>query len=97
MTNYTVRVELHDADSEDYENLHEEMRKQGFYKQINVDSGSYELPTAEYSKVSDDLSSTDILKKAQTAANKVKPKPEPSILVTGSTSVRVFSGLKKIK
>lgn len=96
MTNYTVRVELHDAESDDYENLHEEMRKEGFSKRIRTNDGTYELPTAEYSMVST-LKSPDILSKAEAAANRVQPWPKPSILVTGQENPRIFSGLKKVK
>lgn len=96
MTNYTVRVELHDADNDDYENLHEEMKKEGFSKRIKTNDGTYELPTAEYSTVSD-LKATDILSKAEAAANRVQSRPKPSILVTGQETPRIFSGLKKVK
>lgn len=97
MTNYTVRVELHEADdSDDYERLHKQMRVQGFSRSLGIDGVRYQLPTAEYSMVSD-LTAEEILTKAQTAANKVQPYPEPSILVTGSPTPRVFSGLEPVK
>lgn len=96
MTNYTVRVELHDADDNDYEKLHEEMRNQGFSRSIGIDGVRWKLPSAEYSMV-EDLTPEQVLSKAQAAANKVQPVPEPSILVTGSPTPRVFSGLKKLK
>lgn len=97
MTNYTVRVELHDADdSDDYEKLHKQMKIQGFSRTISINGVSYHLPTAEYSIVSN-LTASVILGKAKSAANKVQPDPEPSILVTGSPSPRVFSGLDRVK
>ncbi|WP_333610136.1 hypothetical protein [Pantoea piersonii] len=96
MTNYTVRVELHDADSDDYDSLHNEMHKRGFRKTIRIDDETWELPTAEYSYIADGTSRASVLAKAEVAANKVKPKPQPSILVTASDRRRVFSGLKKV-
>ncbi|KAB1472048.1 type V toxin-antitoxin system endoribonuclease antitoxin GhoS [Cronobacter sakazakii] len=96
MTNYTVRVELHDADDGDYEDLHKEMRAQGFSKNLNINGVQWKLPSAEYSIVSE-LTSGQVLIKAQTAANKVQSVPQPSILVTGSSTPRVFSGLKQVK
>lgn len=96
MTNYTVRVELHGADGGDeYEDLHEAMRLQGFSRSINIDNVRYKLPTAEYSIVSD-ISAHEVLRKAQAAANSVQPAPQPSILVTGSAYPRVHSGLRRI-
>lgn len=96
MTNYTVRVELHGADDGDkYERLHKEMKAQGFSKTITIKGVTYELPTAEYS-LRAKTTREAVLKKAETAANKVQPKPQPSILVTSSELSRVFSGLEKI-
>lgn len=96
MTNYTVRVELHDADDgNEYDELHEAMRLKGFSRSININGNRYKLPSAEYSMVSD-LSGTEILKKAEAAANSVQPTPKPSILVTGSDNPRLHSGLKRI-
>ncbi|MGC0994705.1 hypothetical protein [Pantoea agglomerans] len=97
MINYTVRVELHDADDpDDYENLHKRMKAQGFSRSLGIDGVRYKLPSAEYSMVSN-LTPEEILIKAQKAANRVQPDPEPSILVTGSPTPRVFSGLEKLK
>lgn len=96
MTNYTVRVELHDADDGDYEDLHKEMRAQGFSRNLNINGVQWKLPSAEYSIVGE-LTPAQVLIKAQTAANKVQPIPQPSILVTGSSTPRVFSGLKQMK
>lgn len=96
MTNYTVRVELHDADDgNEYEELHEAMRLEGFSRSISIDGVRYKLPSAEYSMVSD-LSGSEILSKAESAANSVQPDPKPSILVTASETPRIHSGLKRI-
>ncbi|MEH4800602.1 DUF2622 domain-containing protein [Atlantibacter hermannii] len=96
MTNYTVRVELHDAKGDDYDKLHDEMRKQGFSKRIKIGDDIWELPTAEYSLRSDSTTKAAVLKKAEIAAKKVQPYPQPSILVTASSQTRAFSGLKKV-
>lgn len=94
MAKYTVRVELHDAEGNDYDKLHEEMKKRGFSRILKINGVRYHLPTAEYSMVA--ISSrVRVLKRAEAAANAVKPHPKPSILVTSSALSRVFSGLKK--
>jgi hypothetical protein len=46
---YLIRVELHDADSDDYDILHQAMKDAGFLTKIDDDNGIwYKLPTAEY-------------------------------------------------
>ena len=47
MTSFTVRVELHDADDDDYSSLHRAMAEEGFVRWIkNGDGVKYRLPTA---------------------------------------------------
>jgi hypothetical protein len=49
MASFTVRVELTDADWEEYDVLHEQMENRGFSRTITNDSGTeYQLPDAEY-------------------------------------------------
>jgi len=49
MALFTVRVELREAEREDYAVLHEEMALRGFGDTITGSSGStYQLPDAEY-------------------------------------------------
>jgi protein-disulfide isomerase-like protein with CxxC motif len=49
MANYLARVELHNAKYEDYETLHEAMRKRGFGRIIVANDGKkYQLPTGTY-------------------------------------------------
>jgi hypothetical protein len=94
MTSYTVRVELHDADEDDYSNLHAAMEDEGFVRYITGSDGSKDrLPTAEYNLPSTDLTRADILKRAKEAANTAKPNPTPWIIVTESAG-RSWSGLK---
>jgi hypothetical protein len=84
MTNYIVRVELHRADEDDYARLHSLMESAGFVRWIEGRDGDLKrLPTAEYNMV---------LARAKTAANSVRPRPEPWILVTESTALQ-WSGL----
>ena len=45
MANFTVRIELHDAQWNDYEQLHAAMAQKGFSRQITSDDGK-NLPDA---------------------------------------------------
>lgn len=45
---FMVRVELHDAHTQDYTNLHSEMAKRGFQQTIFGGNVLYHLPLAEY-------------------------------------------------
>jgi hypothetical protein len=97
MTNYTVRVELHDADDDDYANLHTAMEDQGFVRWIEDSDGSKDrLPTAEYNMAKTALDRSAVLERAKSAANSVKSKPTPWIFVTQSAG-RSWSGLKSWK
>ncbi len=55
MTDFFTRVELHGADRDDYETLHEAMRARGFYQAIIGHDGKTTrmLPPAEYHKAGD--------------------------------------------
>jgi hypothetical protein len=94
MTQFTVRVELHDAQRSDYDNLHAAMTRHGFSRLITADDGSvYRLPWAEYDG-SANLTSTEILGVAQTAANSTGKRN--SVLVTEARS-RTQSGLSLVR
>jgi hypothetical protein len=94
MTNYTVRVELHDADEDDYATLHAEMEERGFVRWIAGKGDAKDrLPTAEYNLARSQLQRSEVLKLAQDASNSAKPSPTPWILVTESAG-RSWSGLK---
>ncbi|WP_310397290.1 hypothetical protein [Hymenobacter sp.] len=55
MTQFIVRVELHNADASHYERLHEIMHNAGFGNAILGEDGkAYRLPAAEYHGKSDD-------------------------------------------
>lgn len=81
MAQFTVRVELHDADSENYEELHERMAARGYSKEITSSGKTYHLPNAEY--VCDkSMGTTDVRDEVLEIAKNVKPKP--GVLVTKS-------------
>jgi len=88
---FTVRVELHGADSKDYDKLHEEMAKDKFFRIVlSTDGLFYDLPTAEYNYISTDLIDS-VLVLARISAGRVG-KPY-SILVTKADE-RVWHNLK---
>lgn len=93
MALFTVRVELHNADSDDYENLHQRMEAAGFSRTITTQSGEvYHLPDAEYSYTGDQT--TEFVRDlARDTAKKIKA--NPAILVTKSDGTRRWSGLDK--
>jgi hypothetical protein len=94
MTSFTVRVELHDAKEKDYTSLHAAMEDEGFVRWIvGSDDTKDRLPTAEYNMADVSLTSSEVLKRAKSAANSVKPSPTPWIIVTESAGRR-WSGLK---
>lgn len=90
MTQFTVRIELHDAQWPDYDTLHAAMERQGFSRLITADDGrTYHLPWAEYDATAN-LSAMQVLGLAQQAANNTGKKN--SVLVTEAKS-RAWSGL----
>ncbi|MGD0796340.1 MAG: hypothetical protein ABR910_01335 [Acidobacteriaceae bacterium] len=90
MAQFTVRIELHGAQWEDYEALHSAMQRKGFSRQITADSGrTYLMPWAEYDATAS-LSSMEVLGAAQQAANSTGKKN--AVLVTEVKS-RAWSGL----
>src|SRR5579872_1592257 len=94
MTNYTVRVELHNADEDDYATLHAEMEDRGFVRWSAGKDGSKDrLPTAEYNLAGTNIQRDEALKRAKAAAYAAKSNPTPWIVVTESAG-RSWSGLK---
>jgi hypothetical protein len=92
MAQFTVRVELHNADDDDYEALHSAMKSEGFSRFIKSDDGTkYHLPPAEYVR-SGELTRKQVLDSAKSAAAETGRKS--SILVTESVG-RSWSGLTK--
>ncbi|CAE6872148.1 type V toxin-antitoxin system endoribonuclease antitoxin GhoS [Paraburkholderia domus] len=67
---FITRVELHSADEEDYQKLHEEMEARRFFRAIQDQSGTYhQLPTAMYFSQSMELDSVAVKSLAVDAAN----------------------------
>lgn len=51
MSDFTIRVELHNADSDDYEALHEKMNAKGYKKEITTDGKPTNYPLLNMSVV----------------------------------------------
>lgn len=93
MASFTTRVELHEARSDDYEVLHDEMRKREFSRVIVDTNGvTYHLPLAEYT-ISGSMTRADVLSRAKAAA--VATGRRAAILVTESLGRR-WDGLQKV-
>ncbi|WP_258086954.1 DUF2622 domain-containing protein [Xenorhabdus bovienii] len=93
MADFTVRIELHNATSSDYETLYDKMKTKGFRKTTLGERGNYELPSAEYDYSSDTRNCGDVRDLAYDVAKSVKK--DPSVLVTEAKN-RSWIGLKKI-
>jgi hypothetical protein len=94
MAQFTVRVELHRADEDDYETLHDAMERRGFSRLITSDDGEvYHLPWAEYN-MQDSVTRAQVLTLAKAAANETGK--NYAVLVTESNG-RTWSGLAKAR
>jgi hypothetical protein len=69
MAEFTVRVELHGAEWEDYDALRVEMETEGFAATISGSGGAYELPAGEYA-CSGELTRQQVLALARRAADR---------------------------
>jgi hypothetical protein len=95
MAQFTTRVELHGVILEAYGRLNSAMEHEGFSRTIIAEDGTaYALPTGEYNRAGDNLTTAKVLGDAKVAAASVAAKF--SILVTESTS-RVWLDLQKAK
>ena len=91
MAMFMTRVELHDANWNDYVNLHAAMAKQGFTTTITGSNGIvYDLPPAEYHLIGN-LAANDVLARAQTAAGTVK---RSHAVIVSETVGSTWNGLK---
>jgi hypothetical protein len=94
MAQFTVRVELHNANGDDYNVLHTAMESEGFSRFITSDQGTrYHMPWAEYDGASSTLSRLQVLTAAQRADNRTGR--THGILVTESAG-RTWDGLTKV-
>lgn len=90
MNRFTTRVELHHADEDDYETLHEEMQRRGFTRTIlSSDGVTYHLPPAEYD-YRGDITGQRVLDLAQAAADATYC---PSAILVTEARQRRWSGL----
>jgi hypothetical protein len=90
MSQFTVRVELHDAEWADYDALHAAMEEQGFSRLITGDNGqTYHLPWAEYTGRGN-FASSQVRDIARVAADSTGKKN--AVLVTESNG-RAWVGL----
>ena len=91
MAQFTVRIELRDADREEYEVLYEQMAMRGFTDTVtNTDGTVYQMPDAEYN-YRGDATRQEVLALAKGAA--AMTGVEYSVLVTESAG-RVWFNLK---
>ena len=92
MEKFTTRVQLNGRPTaEDYEHLHQAMKRRGFSRIIESDNGTkFWLPHAEYNRVSS-AKRSQILRDAQEAAASVSS--DFQVLVTESAG-RTWHGLK---
>ncbi len=94
MASFTTRVVLHEAESGDYENLHDYMKDKGFKRTIKSKKGNvYEMPEAEYNYSGNDTLD-NVMDKAKKAATLTKRKY--SVLITQSKR-RKWYNLRKAK
>ena len=66
--NFMVRVVLHDEESPTYDDLHDEMSKEGFNKFVyGQNRQRYDLPDAEYHYVESSASKREVFESAKRA------------------------------
>lgn len=90
MAEFSVRVELHGAEWEDYDALRVEMEAEGFAATVTGSGGAgYELPAGEYA-CSGEFTRQQVLARAQRVADRTAF--SYAVLVTESAG-RIWSGL----
>ena len=93
MADFTVRIELKNADGEDYEKLHEQMEARGYSREITSDTGQVvKLLDAEY-VTTKNLSTTAVRDEVKQIADSVKSPAR--VLVTKSVGRAWFMVPKK--
>ena len=66
---FTIRVELHGAEWEDYDALRGEMEADGFAATVRGRGGAYELPAGEYA-LTGDFALAQVIARARRAADR---------------------------
>lgn len=93
MSSFTTRVELHDANEANYQQLQEYMEEEGFANIIATRGGdAFKLPPAEYNFVGN-VNRIRVLEKAKSAASRTGKKH--AVFVTESAG-RIWDGLGKV-
>lgn len=72
MADFTVGIELHGAEWEEYDALRMEMEAEGFAAVVRGEGGAYELPRGEY-VLSADATPAQVLARARRAAPPAAP------------------------
>lgn len=93
MSDFIIRVELHNATATDYSNLHSAMETAGFSRTIMDSRGIlYQLPTAEYVCSPTTQTVNDIRDIAYRIAGRVRP--DPSVIAANYTGA-AWNGLAR--
>lgn len=94
MSRFMTRVELHGANSKDYETLHTAMAGEGFSPFIQAGDGTvYRLPTAEY-YCEGNFTAAQVLQAAQRSANKTG---RNAGIIVSETTMSTWNGLDPVK
>jgi hypothetical protein len=94
MAQFTIRIELHQAQWSDYEHLHAALEQRGFSRQIISDEGKlYNLPWAEYNG-SGNFTSTQIRDIARDAANSTG---KSNAVLVSEAPTRAWVGLEEVR
>ena len=94
MATFITRVELHDAQYQDYVNLHAQMGSEGFTNTITSGQGiTYRLPPAEY-RLESNLECSQVLQKAKRAAGQTGK--SYAAVVTESSGC-TWTGLERVQ
>jgi len=94
MSQFTTRVELHDAVWSDYTKLHQQMAARGFRQTVTAVNGAvYELPPAEYD-YEGTATRAQVLEMAKEAAKSVK---SSFAVITTESAGRTWYNLKLLK
>lgn len=84
MTWYAIRIELHNANAEDYQTLHDILDVVEIVRTITSDQGTeYQLPTGMYFTESD-RNIDEILSLVKNLAAVARPNPEVFVVETSS-------------
>lgn len=91
MPRFTVRIELHDATWEHYQQLYETLAKLGFTDTLETDKCRFRMPPAEYNYEAD-ITKEEVLAKAKRAAGRVVQSYAVLVTVSGG---RTWHGLDR--